>query len=317
VVSAIPVAPPPPVLDLRCSRSGKTLALTWTPVPAATIQIRRTSELPDYRPGLIVPASEASRFGDSVAASRSGSAHVTLKGQGRFHFVPLTVREGTAVVGEARDVVTLDPCTDLASRRSGRTIVLTWHWPEGTDEALVRWRHDRPPRDPRESVSGQARVTRREYRRSGCWELRRAEQKPHHFTVFAHVPEGDLYAPGISIVETFGRQEALRYRVVQRRHWLHRRVQDAWIELTGSVNGLGSLPPLLVVGKARSVPVSPRDGRLLTEAKNVRFEGDRARVPIPSQHWRSGLFVKVFFQDPAQAPQIRLLPAAQEELHLC
>lgn len=316
VVSATPVAPPPPVLDLRCSRNGKTLALTWTPVPAATVQIRHTAELPDYRPGLIVPASEASRFGDPVAASRSGSAHVTLKGQGRFHFVPLTVREGTAVVGEAREVLTLDPCTDLASRRSGRTIALTWRWPEGIDEMLVTWRFDRAPRDPEDSVSGQARVTRRQYERSGCWELRHVERKPHHFTVFAHVPQGDLYAPGVSLVETLGQQTALRYRVVARRHWLRRHIEDAWIELSGDSNGLGALPTLLLVGKARGVPVSPRDGRLLAEVKSVRFEGDSARVPIPSQHWSSGLFLKLFFQDPDQARQIRLLPAAQKELRL-
>lgn len=316
VVTATPVAPPPAVRDLRCSRSGKTLTLTWTPVPAATVQIRRMTELPDYRPGLIVPVSQASQFGDPITASRAGSAQVALTGQGRFHFVPLTVREGTAVVGEARAVVTLDPCTDLASRRSGRTVALTWSWPEGTEEALVSWRFDQAPKDPEESVSGRARVTRRQYERSGCWELRHAESKPHHFTVFAHVPEGDLYAPGTSIVETLGQQVALHYRVVAKRHWLRRRVEDAWIELSGNVNGLGPLPALLVVGKARSVPVSPRDGRLLTEVQAVRFEEGRARVPIPSQHWGSGLFLKLFFQDPEQARRIRLLPAAQEELRL-
>src|SRR6185369_9505130 len=202
--TATPIAPPAAVMDLAASRTGRSVLLSWTPLTGAIVQIRQTSRLPDYAPGLILPLSQADRFGTLVPGTTGSGAQVSLTGQGRVFFVPLSVTAGTAVIGRAAEVTTLDPVLQLNVRRSGPHLAMTWEWPSGTEEVLVAWSHDRHPEDPRQVQGQQARVTRREYDRAGCWLLQNVEQRPHYISVFAKAPEGDLYAQPARIVETLG-----------------------------------------------------------------------------------------------------------------
>jgi hypothetical protein len=314
--TATPVAPPPAVMDLSASRTGKNVLLSWSEIPGATIQIRQTSRLPDYSPGLILPSSQADRFGSLVPGATGHGAQVTLTGQGRIFFVPLSVAAGTAVVGHAVEVTTLDPVTQLNVRRTGPHLAMTWEWPAGTEEVLVAWRHDRYPEDPRQPQGQQARVTRREYERTSCWLLQNVERRPHYISVFAKAPEGDLYAPPARIVETLGQGASVSYRVGVKKSLLRRIVENAWLELTcNGADGL-VLPALVVIGKAHAVPISPRDGEVLATVDNLRFEGGRALLPLPAQSWSSRPYVKLFFQDAAAAREIRLLPAEKERLQI-
>lgn len=314
--TATPVAPPAAVMDLAASRTGKNVILSWTPLPGATVQIRQTSRLPDYAPGLILPASQADRFGSLVSGATGHGAQVTLTGQGRVFFVPLSVAAGTAVVGRAAEVTTLDPVTQLNVRRTGPHLAMTWEWPAGTEEVLVAWLHDRYPEDPRQALGQQARVTRREYDRAGCWLLQNVESRPHYISVFAKAPEGDLYAPPARIVETLGQGASVSYRVGVKKSLLRRTVEDAWLELTCSGGDGVTLPALVVIGKAHSVPISPRDGEVLATVNSVRFERGKALVPLPAQSWPGRPYVKLFFKDAAAAREIRLLPAEKERLQI-
>jgi len=315
-LSAVPVAPPAPVRDLTSERDGSRLTLTWTPPPGATVEIRQSQTLLAGKPGMVVPESQRARWGSVVSGSGQGIAQVDIASQGKLYFVPFTVRQGTAVLGTPCTVVTLDPCTHLKVQRSGRTLVLTWDWPPGVDNVLVRYARDRAPQNPTGGDAPAIRVTRREYERAGGWHLRRAEQVQYCFTVFPQAPEGDLYGPGVSTVLTLGSVPAIRYHLVQKRHWLRRRTEDAWLELASDSAGQHTLPTLLMVAKARGVPISPQDGRRLARIDNLSLEDGRGRIPIPKPEWDSGAFVKLFFEDPADAQQLRLLPAAQEDLCL-
>jgi hypothetical protein len=313
---ATPVAPPAAVMDLTASRTGRNVLLSWTPIPGAALQIRQTSRLPDFQPGLILPLSQADRFGSLLPGITGSGAQVSLTGQGRVFFVPLSVTAGTAVVGRAAEVTTLDPVQQLTVRHSGPHLALTWDWPDGTGEVLVAWLHDRYPEDPRLAQGQQVRVTRREYDRAGCWLLQNVERRPHYISVFAKAPEGDLYAPPTRIVETLGQGAAVSYRVGVKKSLLRRTVEDAWLELTCNGGDGLTLPPLLVVGKAHTVPVSPRDGEVLLEVPSLRFDRGKALLPLPAQSWLGRPYVKLFFKDAAAAREIRLLPAAKERLQI-
>lgn len=315
-IAATPVAPPAPVSDLRAARTGRTVTLSWTPVPGAAVQIRQAARLPEYAPGLILPVVQAERFGAPVPASGPGGAQVQLDGQGQFFFVPLTVRAGTVVAGAAASVVTLDPVSRLQARRAGSGIALTWDWPAGGEEALVAYAHDRPPHDPHDGRATRVRVTRREYDRIGCWELRVAEHRRHYFTVFACAGDTDLYAPGVSAVEAMGQETEVRYRVVRPRGWLRGGARRAHLELRCNDPSRPALPALVVVGKPQGVPVSPRDGRVLEELPGARLEAGRAAIELPDPGRGAGLYVKLFFKEADAAREVRLLPAAREELWL-
>jgi hypothetical protein len=314
--TATPVAPPAAVTDLSSSRTGRSVLLSWTPVRGATVQIRQASRLPDYSPGLILPASQADRFGSLVPGATTNGAQVSLSGQGRVYFVPLSVAAGTAVVGRAAEVTTLDPVQQLNVRRTGPHLALTWEWPAGTEEALVAWSHDRHPEDPRQKQGQQARITRREYDRAGCWLLQSVERRPHYISVFAKAPEGDLYAPPAKIVETLGQGASVSYRVGVKKSLLRRTVEEAWLELTSNGSDGLTLPALVVIGKAHAVPISPRDGEVLLEVSSLRFERGKAHLQLPANSWSSRPFVKLFFKDAATAREIRLLPAEKNRLQI-
>lgn len=317
VVFATPVAPPQPVMDLRAARDGRSVMLSWTPVPSARVEVRQNAVQPDCAPGQIFAVGQLDRFGHPIASASAGSAQVTLERQGQAFFVPFSVASSTAVAGRSVEVVHLDPVSDLVARRAGGGIFLTWIWPAGVDEVAVCYAHDRYPEDPRHSGQGVAiTVTRREYERDGGWLLRLAERAPHYFSVFSRAGD-DLYAPPARTLESLGQGLAVAYRVVVRKKLLRRAVEDARIELTCRESGNGfALPALLVVGKPRQVPLSPRDGELLAEVPEVRFESGRATIPIPEKHWRGQSYVKLFFKNAAKAREVRLLPAEKERLRI-
>ncbi len=312
--TAVPVPPPDPVTDLVCSRNGKTVILNWTPLRRSQVQIRQAAQPPSVQPGLVIPLEEAGRFGELAAASSTGNAQIPLSTQGRIFFIPLTVSAGTAVVGAPAVLVTIEDVTNLKAQSAGKNIVLTWDWPPGIDEVLVCFTHDGYPSDPIKTHSTRARVTRPEYDRNKCFELRDVVKQPHYFTVFARAPNSDVYSAGARVVASMGLSVSVSYRVVLKKALVSRSVQDAWLELQCSERA--SLPGLLIVCKQKNVPLSPADGTLISEVPDVCFQDGRARIPIPPQYRSKTTYVKLFFKEPKNAQEIRLMPAAKEELAL-
>lgn len=313
---ATPAPPPPPLLDLRAGRDGSRIVLTWTPPPGASVQIRRGSRVPESPPGALLPITAAERFGQLVDIPSPGSAELRSETQGQIVFTPLTVAGATMVVGQPAIITMVDDVTDLRAHTNGREIVLTWRWPPGTDEVLVAYTHDHHPISPRELGANCARVTRAGYQRTNGWELRAAKTARHFFTVFVKASSGDLHSPGARILETMGQTTTVRYCVgLKKGGLLGRSLQAAWVDLECS-DGIPALPALLVLGKSGQQPLSPTDGVLLAEVPELRFTEGRARIDLPTERAGKSTYVKVFFKDGKHAREIRLLPAANEELRL-
>jgi hypothetical protein len=312
-ITATPLALPQAVMDLNARRSGRTVVLSWTPLAGAAVEIRQATGLPDCAPGSVLAASQTGRFGKLLPSASAGTSHTTLLRQGRYFFLPLSIAGGTAVVGRAAEVTSLDPVSALTARRAGAGIALTWQWPEGTDEVLVAYAHDRAPDSPLDGRCTKVRLTRREYDRSGCWQLPYAERRALHFSVFAKASGTELYSPGVETVESMGQEIAVSYRVVVKQRLLRRAADRAWIELRAA-GAETSIPALLVVGKVHNVPLSPADGEVLAELPELLLESGRALLPIPARRPDAPTYVRLFFKDPTAARRIRLLPAARENL---
>jgi tetratricopeptide (TPR) repeat protein len=308
----ISASPPPSPTNLRASLLGPGFRLTWQP-PA-------TNRSLTYR--LLRKAGSAPCHcgeGEIVGESRSVSLDDFKAPAGvAWYYAVFALRGGVSCVEPAVSgphLLSLNAVTQLVARRSGANLVLTWSWPPGVAECLVTWTHDCHAEDPRKAKGGHALVTRLEYDRTGCWALFHAECRPHYLAVLARVGD-DLYAPPARVTESMGQTLSVSYRVVVKRALLRKTVTEAWIELTcGNVDGT-ELPALLVVGKTQGVPLSPKDGEVLAEVPLMRIEKGRGRLPIPERHWHHRPYVKLFFQNPDAAREIRLLPEQKDRLLL-
>jgi hypothetical protein len=176
------------------------------------------------------------------------------------------------------------------------------------DEVVVAYAHDRFPAGPEEGAA-RATVSRAQYAAARGWELRGAERRRHYFSVFARAPGLELHAPAAHALESMGEEVSVRYRV--KKQWLR---GNAWLELQGA--GTLDLPPLVVVARPGAVPIDPADGETVAEVPALRLEAGRAALPIPPRFCGSGQYVRLFFRDPADAREIRLLPAEKELLRL-
>lgn len=310
-LQATPVAPPPAVGDLLARREDRVVMLSWTPPSRGNVQIRQTREVLNVTSGRIISLQNADRFGAPVPISGRGSAQATLEGQGRVLFVPLTVIAQTAVVGTPVAVTTLDEVENLDAGRHGDTIHLTWTWPAGAVEALVAWRHDVFLTEPDGSAEGRRQVTRTEYERSGMWELRNAPRARHYFTVFVRDPDADICSAGAQALEGGGLEATVNYRVITKRTLLRRIIHEAWVDL--HTKDVQALPALEVVLKQGLPPIRPEDGRVIASLERLDFVGGIARIDLPVNG--TG-FVKLFFKDALHAREIRLRPAATDDLRL-
>lgn len=313
-VSATPIAPPRPVLDLKAKRQGKSVLLSWSPIPGAGVQVRQSTRAPDVAPGFAMRLADAARFGAMVPATSAGTAQVDLSGPGETFFVPLSVAGEVAIVGQPASASNVDPVSNLRTQAVGRSIILTWTWPAGVDEVLVGYALDDYPEGPDNGRGTWTTVNRAGYERSAGWELFDPAKTRHYFTLLARAPRSNHLSSPEHVVETLGYTVAVSYRVVLKKGLLGGSIKDAWVEL--ECRERDHLGELLVVGKAREVPLTPDDGQVIAEVGSVRFESGKAKIPIPKDQQGKPLFVKLFFRNAHHLQEIRLLPADRESLRL-
>jgi len=312
---ATPMDPPEPVTDLTANRQDRTVFLTWTMPPGKVqVQIRQTQSIPDLTPGQIVSIKNVERFGEPVQVTTPGRAQTTLNTQGRVFFVPLSLVYETAVLGNPVAVTTIDEVSALVSQRNGRNLVLTWQWPIGASEVQVAYHHDHFPTTADENGATKVWVTRSEYERNHCWELRSAALQKYYFTVFVRDSNADIYSSGVNLLEAMGQENLVRYQVIVKHKFFSKTPQAAWIELISEEGA--PLEGVQVVRKAKYPPVSKNDGVIVAEAEQITFMNKRSRIEIPTQHLKEGGYLKLFFKDDALAKEVRLLPAAKDKLKI-
>ena len=310
-----PVAPPAQVEDLAARRQERTVLLTWTPLPdPVQVQIRGTDDIPTYTPGQIVSTAAAGQFGEAVPLTGTGSTQVELSGQGRMYFVPLSVLAQTAVVGPAVAVTTLDDVVDLQTRLLPDRIVLTWAWPAGTTEALVRYSHETYPTSPVDGPGAADRITASLYKSQGGWVLEKPARRRYFFTVFVKDPRAELYSSGVQAFASMGQEVKVAYQVRMRRALLGRAVKQAWIELECAEPC--TLTGLEVRGDPVVPPAASTDGVRIAGVDRLEIDDGRARIDIPRAKLGRRMYLKLFFKDPRACAEIHLRPRAMDKLLL-
>ncbi len=315
-LTATPVEPPAPILDLTVDRKDRVVFLSWTAPTnkAGHVQIRRIQTVPDVTPGQIFSVQQLSRLGAPVPNTSFQTAQLTLTTQGQVFFVPLSIVGETAVAGKPASVTTIDEVSDFIAQKNGKNIILTWSWPIGATEVVLGVHHQSFPKTPHADAAHTIRITKAEYDRDNFWELRSAATEKHYFTIFVHDPKADIYSSGINLLETMGQESIVRYAVKVRRSFFFKKVKGAWIQLYSDT--VEELEDIAIVLKSKFPPLSKNDGTVLCVQKKVIFIEGKAKIAIPEQYLLHKGFIKIFSNNPLIAHEIRLLPSAQQKLRM-
>ena len=313
--SVTPVAPAKPVSDLTAKRQGQQVLLNWSATTGpAHVEIRQTRKLPPFTPGQVISLSDATTCGKLIPVSSNRQAQTTIDAQGRLYFIPLTVLEQSVTFGTPVQITTLDEVSNVVSRRQGKSISLTWHWPVGADQVLVSYRHDQYPTDADDAMAVSYLVTKAEYDSNLFYSVRHTEKKKYYFKLFVHDADAQIYSSGVTLLEAMGQEGTVRYQVGVERKLFGRHPKAAWIELTYQAGE--ALNGLVVVMKPKFPPTTKDDGVKLAHINLLRFMDNTARIEIPKQFLDSKGYVKLFFDNDESVKEVRLLPMAKEKLRI-
>lgn len=308
-----PVEPPPAIEDLSCRRDGAMVSLSWSPPSGTVVQIRKGRKPPSFKSGQRIDLQQTEQLGEAIAIHGPGSTQIRLEGQGLFYFIPLSVRGRLAVVGKTATLTSIDDIIGLKARTAGRNIVLTWTWPVDLQEVRILYRQDLFPQGPHDPTAVAKSVTRAQYERNGCWQLRNSETKPHFFRVYAKAPNTDAYSPGVGAQVLFGKLPTVRCRVRIERNLLGR---IKGIRMVLSSQDVRSLEGISLVVANGHVPLGIDGGRLALTCDRIELKGGEANIGIPPHFWGKNRFANVFFRNPADAASIRLMPGGTDAMRL-
>ncbi len=316
LITTTPVALPPPVLDFRAHREGKTVRLNWTPLPGITVQVRAASVAPGLAPRTVVALSKSDRLGHLVRGLGDGIAQVELPNPGQTHFTPLSVVGDAAVIGNTVVVTSIDPVSHVVGRRSGSTIVLTWDWPPGTAETAVCYSFDDYPMGPSLADGTTVVVTKQSYDSFRGYVIRDAEARKYFCSVFAKAGLGGAFGdPGLALIGS-GRQIDVTYRVDVKRGMFKKEVSAAHVRIRHDERSALELPPVVAIGRQGAAPISSHDGTLLVTTHRLSVPTAGLDIPLPLPRTEGGMYVKLFFANPLDAADIRLLPESRDRLRI-
>jgi tetratricopeptide (TPR) repeat protein len=313
-VTATPVAPPTPVVDLKIARRGSTVFLRWTPPEKGSVQIRQTRRPPDFTPGQLIDLTSAGDYGEAIPTTEKGAAQAKLNSQGLFFFIPLSVQAQTAVLGRPARMLNIEEVSNPKASRRGNSIFLTWTWPASATDALVAWRYDRPPANPADAVGGQQRLTKREYDLNKHYELKRVPDCPHYFSLYVRDATTDYHSNGVNITLKSGNKAQIVYKVCENRALLNKQLKEIWIELK-TQDKIISLPPLKVVIKIGNLPLRSDDGTHFMTTSELNFNSNGyLKIDLPINTPKG--YLKLFFEDSNKAEEFNLLSSEIKYLRI-
>jgi hypothetical protein len=151
----IPAAPPSPPGPLRATGypppQGMRLyqqrvQLDWPPARQGEVRVVRTLPgQPVPTPGTDFPEDELGKYAELLPGNdfRWMPYHPQV-----CYFTPVLVFNGRCYPGETRPYAVGPEVGEIRAEHAGTSVMVTWTWPEGVDEALVCWAEENEVTDP-------------------------------------------------------------------------------------------------------------------------------------------------------------------------
>jgi hypothetical protein len=272
----------PPELRMKALDLGR-VQLAWNPPSTGEVRIARSRVPVPVEAGGRVSADQAAKWDvEWIRAQGMGTAEDSSRpssGQ-PAHYTPVLFWSGHALVGAGIRHLSLPDPSELRVGRQGAdgVIGLRWRWPPGVHVCLVAARMGREPSDPTDPQILRQIVTDRDYAESGGCEMRlplpgTAAWQIRVFTV-AKIDGTMFYSPGAdptarAVVEAGSSALVVSYRLRKPRlPW------QTWAVEFKTDPPASVIPPTILVGHERTVPLSMDEGKVVASIPRAR-DGDQ------------------------------------------
>lgn len=296
-----------PVDDLRAELlpgDDPTVALTWTAPEAGTARIYRLGGPATRPPGTVVGLDDLARMGRPVA----GTAAAGLGGQGLLrarvangqnHFLAVTVGIDRAVLGAMASAAAMAPVRDLAARRYGRTVRLSWSWPDGCHKCLVQWRAVPGPGEPDLAPeAAEAECGRRQYHQDGSFEIAAGPERTMVSVRAVERTRHSVIESAPALVAVPRAEVIVRYRFRPARWWAPWRRTGMVLTAAETCE----VPPLVVVhSRGPAQPLRADQGTPVFRTQRLRLlAGSPAWVPVRIPERRADGWITCFLEESGQ-----------------
>ena len=152
----VPEPVPRPVTDLDITGPGEhepTFLATWTRPPYGQVRLVRGDKPSHWRAGASISPAEAATLTEVKLASRPGrdgrDAGELRLPPGLHQVTALTVGRNAVTIGSGADAWLVEPVDGLRAERRQDEVEVSWLWPQGATDALLRWPGGEQRRSPR------------------------------------------------------------------------------------------------------------------------------------------------------------------------
>ncbi|RUL82513.1 fibronectin type III domain-containing protein [Tautonia sociabilis] len=276
------------------------IRVSWDVPERGQVKILRTERPPSLIEGQRLPSGQAEALEGHwlPVAAPDHAIDARPPGSGLCYYTPLTFWAGTCTAGRPAAFSRLPDPSDLRAVRIGGSgrVHLRWRWSPSSTQSLVVCKAGGPPSGPDDPDAFREVVQELDYGRRGFFplDLPPGEPAPYHIAVYslAEVDGQNLTSPGVEptartvvpgpLPELFV-SYAIRRPRFPGRPWT--------IAIQTDPPG-SPVPPLLLVGHPRTVPLSADDGEPFDRFPACRG-GDSFRFspPLRISEYRLRLFV--------------------------
>ncbi|MEW4567349.1 hypothetical protein AB1L88_05725 [Tautonia sp. JC769] len=306
--------PHPPVaaveaLRLEPLQDGASVRISWAPPERGQVRILRADRPPPLHAGQRLSTSAAESLeGDRLPAAGPDHAVDTRPpATGLCYYVPLTSWGGICTVGQTVAYSHLPDPSDLRAVRIGGSgrVHLRWRWSPSGQQTLIVAKAGAAPSGADDPDALRRVVSELEYSRSGYapLDLPEGDLAAYHITIYSvcEVDGQSRLSPGLeptarTVVPGPVPEISLSYTL--RRPRLASR---SWTLSLVSDPPTAPIPPLVLVGHPRTVPLSADDGVILAEFPSSRG-GDSFRF-VPDSR-ASSCRLRLFVHPNAPADEI-------------
>jgi hypothetical protein len=313
---SMPVEPPPPVTDLKISRQGNRLDISWTPVQRGTVQIFSSPRPFTFSIGQNTAVSQLSGIGTQIPVQRQGYTQMSVNFQGAFYILPVTIVGDVAVPGKVGIATSIDDVANLDASISSGKLYLEWEWPRDVDTVLVMYNHVDFPNREDSSNSVSKTFTRSQYSIHSAFVIRSPEPRDYYFAVYAAVSLGDdvLYSTGTRCFIANSPVKEVYYDIHLQRGFSGK-VNSAKIRLYTESESFG-LPDAILIMKNGGLPLGKTDGTTLLEIKSRNIGPVPVSFDIPVRRIQQGGYAKLFLKNDPDNRRFRLMPPARTKLRI-